>query len=570
MPAPTRPASLLKRLTAIGSSWGTMAVAALLIAIAITSWVAARDLKNAADWVTHTQRNTNQIELVVGTLKEAESSQRGFLLTGDLKLFRRGLVAEENARTHAKALYHALRDPTQRERAAVLQTLLDRRLESLGVVSSVYQAQGLEAAIELVKQGNLADISGQIVAQAQVMLETENQFLETRQRRSDQTAWVLQGIAAGGLALALWLVVGMGRATARQLRIHEKAMDQIRHAHDELEQSVTRVEEERRVTRALANFAGLLQGSPSVEAAFQVSASSLAKILPGTSGTLYLLRHSRDHLEAMADWGHAHDRPNMMGPHDCWSLRQGRTFAVSGESLRCPHLTNEPPTPTTCVPLRGQGMDLGVLVVYHEAGWANVEMAEAAAEQLALAVANLRLRETLRTQSLRDHLTGLANRRELEEALPREIARADRSGEPLSVMALDIDHFKRFNDTHGHDAGDSLLRVFGRLLSEHVRGEDLVVRLGGEEFAIVLPNTTSEQAVEHGERLLKLVAKMAAHHNGAPLGQVTTSIGVATYPRHTKDSQHLLTLADTALYAAKNAGRNRVELAPLPELDRNA
>lgn len=251
-----------------------------------------------------------------------------------------------------------------------------------------------------------------------------------------------------------------------------------------------------------------------------------------------------------------------MGPQDCWSQRQGRPFSTDGTTLRCPHLSAAPPGHTTCVPMRAQGQDLGVLVIWHAPDWDQLNMAEAAAEQLGLAVANLRLRETLRTQSLRDHLTGLANRRELEEVLPRELARAARSGEPLSALALDIDHFKRFNDTYGHDGGDTLLREFGKLLTECVRGEDLVVRLGGEEFAILLPSPTTEQAMVHAERIRKRVADMSVHHAGTSLGKVTTSIGLATFPGHTTEPERLLTLADAALYRAKQSGRNRVEVAP--------
>src|SRR5690606_3673426 len=140
-----------------------------------------------------------------------------------------------------------------------------------------------------------------------------------------------------------------------------------------------------------------------------------------------------------------------------------------------------------CLPMIAQGEMLGVLTL--SSGTAvtseNREIAIAACEQISLAMANLKLQETLRSQSLRDPLTGLFNRRYLEASFEREIQRAERRQQPLSLLMIDIDHFKRFNDTFGHDAGDALLAQFGSLLGRVVRSDDVICRYGGEEFTIL-------------------------------------------------------------------------------------
>lgn len=562
VPAPkasSRP-SVRKSLNA-STPWGSFVVAALLIGIAGVFWFGARSLKEASDWVAHTQANRASIEGVVASIKDAESSQRNYLLTGDLKLLRRSLLAQENSIRQAKALHLSLRDVHQQERAEALLGLIRGRVDGMAQVEMVYQASGLPEAQALIAQFNVQDASQGIVEKAAELLEVENAFLEERQTRSERVAWLLQALAMLGLLTAIALVIVMGRATRRELAHQRLAVERVGLAKEQLEATVTRIEADRISTGALAKFAGLLQACPTVEEAFRVSAHSLALILPGTSGTLYLLRNSRDHVEAMADWGNPGVRPNQMGPQDCWALRVGKSFESQPESLLCTHLVATPSGTRTCVPLRAQGMDLGVLVIEHAPGWDHVALAEAAAEQLALAVANLRLRETLRTQSLRDPLTGLPNRRELEEALPREAARAERTQEPLTMLVLDIDHFKRFNDTYGHEAGDTVLQCFGRLLAETVRGEDLVVRLGGEEFVVLLPNTSVESGVEHAERIRVRIGQLSVKHHGQPLGGISASIGLATFRTHTHDIGQLLGLADAALYKAKSDGRNRVQVA---------
>jgi diguanylate cyclase (GGDEF)-like protein len=179
------------------------------------------------------------------------------------------------------------------------------------------------------------------------------------------------------------------------------------------------------------------------------------------------------------------------------------------------------------------------------------------AEHTALALANLNLRETLRSQSIRDPLTGLYNRRYLEETLDREIRRAERNQRGLGLMMIDADHFKDFNDLHGHQAGDVVLQALGQTMQSLIRGGDIASRYGGEEFVLLLPETSVEVTTRRANDLRERASQLGIHYRGQLLGRVTLSIGVAGYPEHGLTRDALMRAADRALYQAKQAGRNR-------------
>jgi diguanylate cyclase (GGDEF)-like protein len=185
-------------------------------------------------------------------------------------------------------------------------------------------------------------------------------------------------------------------------------------------------------------------------------------------------------------------------------------------------------------------------------------------KHLAMALSNIRLRERLRDQSLRDPLTRLYNRRYFEEAFNRELKRSERHHAPLSVVMVDLDHFKRINDSFGHDVGDEVLRAMGRMLPSQLRSEDTVCRLGGEEFVAILPSTSAEQAMAVAEKLRAATRELRFREIVGLQQGISCSLGVATYPQHGEDCDALLQAADAALYVAKNGGRNRAELAGRP------
>jgi diguanylate cyclase (GGDEF)-like protein len=256
-------------------------------------------------------------------------------------------------------------------------------------------------------------------------------------------------------------------------------------------------------------------------------------------------------------------------PDTCCGLRSGRIRWRRPErsEVHCTHFAGKPPERYVCLPLTAHGETLGILTVElptPEAA-AQAEARESTlislGEMTAMAISGLNLRQKLESQSIRDSMTGLFNRSFMEIALEREMNRAGRQGKQIAVMMLDIDHFKQFNDTFGHEAGDVVLREVAETTRLGVRGEDIVCRYGGEEFVIILPEITTRAAMERAELLRRMVSDLALRYRGQPLRQVTISIGVAIYPDSSEIPDDLLRNADHAMYAAKHKGRNRVAVA---------
>jgi diguanylate cyclase (GGDEF)-like protein len=172
--------------------------------------------------------------------------------------------------------------------------------------------------------------------------------------------------------------------------------------------------------------------------------------------------------------------------------------------------------------------------------------------------ANLRLQD----QAMRDAVTGLHNRRFLEESLTHEENRAKRHGHTLAIMMIDVDHFKEFNDILGHVAGDAILRSVGECIVAVSRGEDVVARYGGDEFALMMANASRETASSRAELIRQRVHSLEVGHNGSQLGPVTLSVGIAVLPEHGDTAAAVLCAADEALLRSKQAGRDRVVVSP--------
>jgi len=193
-------------------------------------------------------------------------------------------------------------------------------------------------------------------------------------------------------------------------------------------------------------------------------------------------------------------------------------------------------------------------------GEAERQLAEVLAKQVGLALGNLKLKESLRNQSICDPLTGLFNRRYMEESLEREFSRANRNKTTVAIVMMDLDHFKRFNDTFGHQAGDTLLRTLGDLLKRNTRGQDIACRYGGEEFVLVLTDSNLAGALQRAEILRQQVRQLSVEYAGQLLGTVSVSMGVALFPDHGTTMGEVLRASDQALYCAKREGRDRVSV----------
>ncbi len=296
------------------------------------------------------------------------------------------------------------------------------------------------------------------------------------------------------------------------------------------------------------------------------------QLFHSTIGKLYLVHLPGKHLESVATWGDGSLTEQTFTIQDCWALRQAQPHWVRDPQaeLLCGHITPDSSSapPYLCVPLFAQGAALGMLHLRRVKGSnrsenassmeSDLSLATAVAEETSRALANLKARDTLHEQSIRDPLTGLYNRRFLEEFLLRELARAERKKHSLSIITLDIDHFKRINDTLGHGAGDIVLRRVGLLLQGFVRQSDIACRVGGEEFSVLLPEASMQIATQRAEEIRKAVQELQLKYEDHDLSGITISLGVAVFPDHGTTEEALIRAADQALYDAKYRGRDRV------------
>jgi diguanylate cyclase (GGDEF)-like protein len=269
-------------------------------------------------------------------------------------------------------------------------------------------------------------------------------------------------------------------------------------------------------------------------------------------------------VDLVAHWNTAPE-PAPFTVEECWALRRGRPHvATRTEGPFCRHLAPLAGEGAMCAPMMAHGQLLGVLSLVVAEGPALTDPRQrlvlTVSEHVSLALANLRLEETLRSQSIRDPLTGLFNRRYMEESLEREMRRAIRNRASVGIIMLDVDHFKAFNDLHGHDAGDALLRAIGAVLQRSVRAEDIACRFGGEEFTLILPEASLHEAAQRADYVRHAARQVFVSHRRQTLPAVTISAGVATYPDHGPTADAVLRAADAALYQAKARGRDRVVL----------
>jgi diguanylate cyclase (GGDEF)-like protein/PAS domain S-box-containing protein len=359
-----------------------------------------------------------------------------------------------------------------------------------------------------------------------------------------------------------------------------RASETRRHHAESLNQLVKELELRTIQTTVLNEMGSLLACSANIREACDAVADSAGKLFPDApAGAVYLFTSSRDLIEAAVRWGEADALTPTFPPDACWSIRRGRPHwsGHPGNDIACLHLTKSSTTESLCVPMVAQGNTIGVLHLEfertagprYESGPESLRdsrqrLAVGTASQVALSLASLQLRETLREQSIRDPLTRLFNRRFLEESLERELQLAGRKKQSTAILFLDLDHFKRFNDTFGHDAGDLVLQSLADLFRNFFRTTDICCRYGGEEFAIILPESTSVDAATRADALRSEVKNLRLQYKKHPLGPLTVSVGVASFPEHGSTSEELLKIADECLYESKARGRDVVTVA-LPQ-----
>ncbi len=564
---------------------GFLAALTILLGVGWLSWRSVGSLVETAEMVGHTYSVIEELQAVEADLSSVNASERGFAISGREDFLHSYTTASGQLPRRMARLRQLTADHlSQQKRLDQLFPLVDHLTDFFADVVATRRLGGAVDAQRLVAGG---EGERGMVAAREVMAAMEGEErgllaarLDESHRSADTTRRniAIAGVSSLGLLLAAMYLVH--RDTEERVRVAAELTT----VNDRLTDTAIRAQQRAEEISRLAELSQLLQTCQLAEEAHRVIERAVPA-LAHRSGALYLLNNSWTMLEQQAVWGEPGGIEPVFAPSECWALRRNRVNDTAGDpgAPRCAHLKQTGPTRATCVPLMAQGESLGVLVLLDPIGEPaggsgdNRENQEgivrAMAEQIALALANLRLRETLKNQSIRDPLTGLFNRRFLEEALERECRRAVRAHRSLSLLMVDVDHFKGFNDTFGHDAGDAVLREVGALLRTFFRGEDVACRYGGEEFALVLSDTTADGAAQRADRLREHIATLSLTFRRQSLGPLTVSVGIASLPAHASTADALLRLADQALYRAKREGRNRVAIAdaadavesPMPE-----
>jgi diguanylate cyclase (GGDEF)-like protein len=313
-----------------------------------------------------------------------------------------------------------------------------------------------------------------------------------------------------------------------------------------------------------ARFAEVLQLARTESEAYQVVKRHLEKLVPGGRATVLNRNNSANKLEASTSVEGTQLAETLEGadPESCIAIRGGRTHssARGTEELMSCEVCGAVGDNVTCVPSLVGGVVIGSVLIEHPKalGHGDADYIASSIGEASPILANLRNLSIAELRAATDVLTGLPNKRSLEEAMKRMAAQATRTASPLAAVLFDLDHFKQVNDTFGHSKGDEVLAAVGDVVSAKIRASDLVGRYGGEEFLLLLPDTAREGALEVAE---KLRVAIAAIHVPGVAREITASLGVAVLPDEAGEPDELVRVADRALYSAKAKGRNRVETA---------
>ncbi|MFZ3482479.1 diguanylate cyclase [Sphingomonas sp. 3-13AW] len=590
------------------SVMGTLSLGALLLASSYHS-------REAFQWVGHSQRVIISLNSLVSNLGEAESGLRGYLMTDDptyLRRFDGNLAQAHNVR---ETIVELVRDnPRQLKRAQRLRTLAAEKAEIMGAVVQRGRRVGAMKAVNPATREHGRSLMEQISALTAEMRDDERQLLLERTANADASYKIVRVLVIVGCAL-LTLLIGLlawqlrngmtrpladlleavkrfgsgdhearatvaGSAEFRNLAVAHNVMAEqlesaiaqsnmaeakLARANAELTDRSRALEARQTSVELLSGMARRLQAIRDEGELTTVLDCFLPQMLPDLAGALYVLNHSHNLLVRISAWGEPYSKPEMFLPDQCWALRRGQSHAVDrpGADIVCAHAAGEVPVERLCEPVIAGGEVLGLIYVEGLSDPEDRFRLTLLMENVALALVNENLRSRLREQSIRDPLTKLFNRRYLEEALQIEAARAQRGGTPLAVVMADIDHFKRFNDTHGHEAGDALLREVAGQIQSHFRHGDIVCRYGGEEFTVIAPGASLELICRRADELRRLVRELTIDFRGQRLGPVTMSFGIDVWiAADERSPDTLIGEADRALFRAKRLGRDRIEVVP--------
>ncbi|ADV65785.1 diguanylate cyclase [Deinococcus maricopensis] len=577
---------------------------------ALELWSTARN-NEATRLANQTQSELNQAREIIKTVVDLETGIRGYAVTGESRF----LEPYNAARGNFKSQIDALRDTQRRindvDMIPNIRTLdhIEQTVNTWFVEIANYEIQWRpthpERVVARESSGRGKQLIDSVRADIALFEASELRELDGLQQQAAQARLLNQLVTLFGVLGALIASVTSSIFVARNLSVkfgrlaeaaeHLAATEhalpvggfhlteaarlaesfntmagKLEASHERLTRQNTALQARNAEVLATNELAEQLQTCFTLQEGFMVLRSTLPQLFPNVQGVVTIMNASRNLLEPQVRWPPEPDGETptdpLMEPSECWAIRSGQAYDPDQRRVTPPCGQHDAPGGHLCIPLVAHGEALGMLrlgaLPHDERARHDLrERALAIASQVALGLSNLRLRETLRNQSIRDPLTGLFNRRYLDETFEREVRRAERHRRSLSILMLDVDHFKRFNDTFGHEAGDAVLVALAQLMTRHFRREDIVCRYGGEEFAVLLTDASFQDGLNRAEALRAATAELRPTLQGRALGGISISVGVSGFPEHARDSAELLRLADSALYEAKQAGRNRVMAA---------
>lgn len=543
-------------------------VFSVMLIVAVLPYNTSVAMRDGLGNLEQASAREQQFESLLDFLRDAETGQRGFVITGkesflspyygalaQLPSLRRTLIEQSKTSADQKAVEHIF-SLADLKLAELAETIALRRTEGFAVVEPIVSSERGKKYMD--------ELRVLIGAQSALSFKTKNFLRLTLEDTSSNALYTSLAVTLGNLLLLGVLLILMLRLLSERMHVSTK----LRHASDDLR---TSNDESLLRNTQMELSAAMLQALGAVQTLSETStiiAKFCAKLFPGLNAILYLHKNSRDLLEPHTTWGTAEMVPEPFEPNECWALKRGNVHHTATElDLNCAHYaqTLSDQAERLCIPLVSQGEVIGLLYVEgpsssHPA-FPDQNLLNRTAEQIALAISNVTLRETLRLQSIVDPLTGMFNRRYMDETLKRELMRAERKKIPLSLIVLDLDHFKNINDTYGHNAGDYVLTSVARQVILNIRDSDLACRFGGEEIVLIMPECDQEAAMQRAGKIRASIMSLDLRYAGNAVAQITASFGVAQFPKHGRDANTLIHAADQAMYRAKEAGRNCIMLA---------
>ena len=542
----TRPVALL--------ILSAMAAIAFITAGAYTVYSNMQQTTLERTWADHSQAVLNSLQTQTQRLDRIDYNLQLFTATGDRENLRASATSAAAIGVSLVQLQELVRDNESQTRH-VLE--LDKSLQALttaiGRVGEKSQPT-LEREILQARDG------------VSILQQEERGLLRQRTDRSNESSsrsFVLSLVFLGvSLLIILILFVFLFR-DAKRRRIDAASLYA---SNQVLATTVNKLTDRAHESELLTGARDELQLCITAAQAHDCTVRHMQVLLPGTNGSTLIINNSRRMVEVVASWGQPTTLLDGFDLDACCGLRGGKPrWRIPGKAeLNCTHFMGSTPDRYLCVPLAAYGETLGFIFVAFP-NLDSLTFAESRsplilelAELASLSIAGLNLRGKLERQSIRDGLTGLFNRHFMEIALERELHRASRQETNLAVLMMDVDHFKVFNDTFGHEAGDVVLREVAECFRNSLRAEDIVCRYGGEEFVAIMPDVSEGTALERAEFIRQSVSSIRMHFRGELLRSVTISIGIALFPTAGREGSALIRMADTALYRAKHNGRNQI------------